>query len=375
MQLLFWLSFAAIAYSYFGYPLVLAMWGRIRPQRLNPMSEELPQITIVLPVHNEESKLTAKLDNTLELDYPADLVGIVIVSDGSTDRSVAIANGYADNDPRIQVIELDERGGKGKALNAGIEAAEGPVVVFTDVGITLEIGSLRAIVGPFGDPAIGCVSGEDEIPEVGGEGLYGRYELFLRRQESKIHSIVGASGSFYAQRRELCPQFPPHIAPDFLSVLHTVDRGYRAVSESRARGRMTATRSAGAEFRRKVRTLVRGLAGLESHLHLLNPLRFGKFAFLLFSHKVMRWLVPAFLVMMLGAHLLLLSEPLYAVLAVPHIAFYLLGVALLLEAPFVPSILPIRIAAYFINVNAAITVAWWQYFSGVRSSVWAPTRR
>jgi cellulose synthase/poly-beta-1,6-N-acetylglucosamine synthase-like glycosyltransferase len=375
MEGLFWFGLAGVAYAYFGYPLVLLVWGRLFPRPVRRESNLLPTVSVVMPVHNEESQLAAKLDNLLQLEYPEHKLEILVVSDGSTDATAAIATRYGAQDPRVRLVRVDERRGKGHALNRGIAAAGHEIVVFTDAGIVLEQESLRAIVAPFADPAVGCVSGEDQIAEIGGEGLYGRYELFLRQQESRIHSLVGASGSFYAQRRELCPEFAEGSAPDFLSVLHVIDRGYRAISEPSARGRMKAVEEHRDEFRRKVRTLIRGMTALSRYVHLLNPLRHGIFAFFLFSHKLMRWFVPVFLLAMLVGNLALLDRFFYAALALPHSLFYLVGIAFLFGLPPFQRFLPGRVAGYFVNVNCAIAVAWWQFLGGTRQEIWSPSRR
>jgi cellulose synthase/poly-beta-1,6-N-acetylglucosamine synthase-like glycosyltransferase len=375
MEVLFWLAFGGVAYAYFGYPLLLLAWGAVRPRRVSRDAGHLPSVSVVLPVNNEEAQLSGRLENLLALEYSRDAMEILVVSDGSTDRTNAIAREHAARDPRLQLIELEERRGKGNAINAGIARAANDIVIFVDAGITLEPGSLRALVAPFADPEVGCVSGEDHIPGLGGEGLYGRYELFLRQRESRIHSLVGASGSFYGQRRELCPWFAEGLAPDLLSVLHVVDQGYRAVSEPGARGTMKALTTHGGEFRRKVRTLIRGMTALFRFRHLLNPVRYGAFAFFLFSHKLMRWAVPVFLVAMVGANVALVQHTFYAALLIPHALFYVTGAAVLAGVPRLEGLLAARVAGYFVNVNAAIVVAWWRFLRGQRTEVWSPTRR
>jgi glycosyltransferase involved in cell wall biosynthesis len=236
LTVLFWLSFGGVAYAYFGYPLLLMVWGGLRPSPIRTRNAPLPAISIILPVHNEASQLGERIDELLRLHYPSERLELVIVSDGSTDGTVGIAEAYARRDHRVRVVVLGERQGKGGAINAGLATASHDIVVFIDAGISLETHSVEALVRPFADPRVGSVSGEDHIAGGGGEGLYGRYELFLRQRESMINSIVGASGSFYAQRKGLCPTFREGFAPDFLAVLHAVDHGYRAVTEPRARG-------------------------------------------------------------------------------------------------------------------------------------------
>ncbi|TVR67950.1 MAG: glycosyltransferase family 2 protein, partial [Gemmatimonadales bacterium] len=369
MELVFWLGFAGVAYSYFGYPLVLLVWGRLRPREVERDPGYLPRVSVVLPVHNEEKNLPGRLSNLQALDYPPERLEIFVVSDASTDATTEIVRKFQANDPRIHLIELEDRGGKAGGLNAGVAAAGGEVIVFTDAGIEVEPESLRALVAPLADSEVGCVSAEDRVEGGGGEALYGRYELFLRDRESRVASVVGASGSYYAQRRDLVPRFPDGIAPDFLSVLYAVDQGYRAISEPRARGRMGAVRSPSGEFRRKVRTLLRGMTGLVAYRHLLNPFRTGAFAFILASHKLARWLVPGFLVVMLVANVALAADPFYGLLLVLHVGFYLAGLGALAGAPGLRRLLAARIPAYFINVNAAIAVAWWRYLRGERMEV------
>ena len=238
-----------------------------------------------------------------------------------------------------------------------------------------DAGALRHVVQPFQDTTIGCVSGEDHIPGGGGEGLYGRYELLLRNLESQVSSIAGASGSFYAMRARLCTPFLPGMAPDFLSVLSTVEQGSRAVTEPRAFGTMSSVKSARGEFRRKVRTLIRGMTALWHARALLNPLRSGLFALVLWSHKLARWMVPFLLLAMLFANVWLLGEPFYLFTGVVQIAFYVSALLALFGIRVLRDSLLGKIPMYFTVVNSAILVAWIQFLSGTRLEIWEPTKR
>lgn len=362
----------AVVYAYFGYPLVLLALRR-HGVTSGDHPDPLPRVSFLLPVHNEEAVLERKLKNTLTLEYPADRLQVLVISDGSTDGTVDVARRFATQGP-VEVIAQPSRKGKAAALNRGLESARGDIVIFSDASIMLESDSLRRIVAPFADPAIGSVSGEDHIADGGGEGLYGRYELWLRRLESRVHSIVGASGSFYAQRRELCVPFVEGLAPDFLSVLNTVERGYRAVAEPSAWGTMTSVRAAKDEFQRKVRTLIRGMTALFAKPHLLNPFRYGVFAIELLSHKLMRWLVPVFLVLLAAASVALAVEPFYFAMLIAQAVFYLLAV-LALAFESMRRFAPARIAGYFTIANAAILAAWCKFLLGVRQEIWTPSRR
>ncbi len=373
MKAVFWLAFLGTWYAYVGYALLLAAWRRVgaRPVRRDPLVR--PTISVILPVHNEARHLANRLGELTALEYPSDRLELVIVSDGSTDGSDEIVAAAAARDPRIRLVRIDDRRGKGNALNAGVAAARHEVFVFIDAGIALEPRAIVNIVAPFADPTVGCVSGEDRIRGFSGEGLYGRYEMALRRGESAIHSLVGASGSFYAMRRAATPVYPEGQAPDFVAVLHTVSRGMRAVSEESATGWMGALDSHADEFRRKVRTLLRGMAALAAYAHLLNPRRAGVFALFLWSHKLMRWLVPFFLVAMLVANAMLLAEPLYRWIGASQAAFYAVGALAL--AGVGTRTKAGKFAGYFINVNAAIALAWGQFLRGRRQEIWAPSQR
>jgi cellulose synthase/poly-beta-1,6-N-acetylglucosamine synthase-like glycosyltransferase len=374
MVVVFWISVFGIVYSYIGYPLLLWVLGNLVRRPEPPIGLDLtPSISMIIPVHNEALRVQRKIDNTLSLRYPRDRLEVLFISDGSTDRTVEILQASA-MAPR-SIVELPVRGGKAAALNAGLALAKHDVLVFSDASIVLEPESLLRIVQPFRDQRIGCVSGEDRIAESGGEGLYGRYELFLRRLESRVHSIVGASGSFYAQRRSISAPFTEGMAPDFLSVLRTVEQGYRAVSEPTAVGAMTSVSDPKHEFERKVRTSVRGMTTLFAHAHVLNPFRYGLFSFALFSHKVTRWAVPFFLVSALLSAMWLLDSPIYLAAFLAQVAVYVGALLALARWGGVDKSLPGRIALYFSSVNAAILAAWFQYGRGVRQEIWTPSRR
>jgi hypothetical protein len=372
------LGFAAlvlVGYTYVGYPMVLWLVGRMR-RRTEPFGFEpdaWPTVSIILPVYNEEQAIERKLRNTLDQDYPVGRAEIHVVSDGSRDRTESLAAKFADRGVRLHVLR--ERSGKAAALNLGLRHANGEIVVFTDATIELESSALRALVARFADPRIGCVSGEDFIPGGGGEGAYGRYELMLRNLESAVHSIVGASGCFYGQRRALCAPFEHGMAPDFLSVLSVVDQGYRAVTEPTARGVMRAVPSIGHEFQRKVRTVLRGITTLVARRRMLDPTRSGVFALELWSHKLLRWLVPAFLLVTLACTAALWRMPLFRALLTAQVVLYVAALVGWLAADSFGTRAVFRIPFFFCLVNIASLVAWVKFASGDRLEIWEPSRR
>lgn len=374
MEACFWASAVLLFYAYLGYPvLLLLVSGRVRDP--TPAGNEAEfSVTLIIPVYNERSVIDAKLENTRSLRYPAGMLDVVFVSDGSSDGTgERILHAL---DERTELVELPTRSGKAAALNAGLERAQREIVVFSDASIMLAPDALLEIVRPFASDAVGCVSGEDRIPGSGGEALYGRYELYLRRRESQVHSIVGASGCFYAKRRSLCGQFPAGEAPDFFSALVTVERGYRAVSAPRANGTMTAISRPGGEFQRKVRTLLRGMTTLGRHARLLNPFRYGMFSLELLSHKVLRWAVPFLLIaLLLSSSVLTAQSPWYRALLYLQVGFYALALPGLANVPLLRNALLVRISLFFTMTNAAALAAWGKYALGIRQEIWTPSQR
>lgn len=375
MAFVFWLSVVGILYAYVGYPVVLVALKRFRPAPVQrSFDTELPSVTLLIPAHNEGANIANKIHNSLALDYPSELLQVVTISDGSTDDTVQQIEAFAD-DPRIELLVLEERSGKGHALNRGLERARGEIIVFTDASIELQTDSLRALVADFADPEVGCVSGEDHIRDGSGEGLYGKYELWLRNLESEVGSIVGASGSIYAQRRHLVKGFREGLAPDFLSVLETVEEGYRCVSEPNALGYMKSVKSAGAEFARKKRTLVRGMVTLIEKSPLLNPSRYGMFAFCLISHKLIRWLVPFFMLLAFISNLLLVGSAFYGIVFALQILFYLVATLTYFEISGLQERSLPRVILFFCASNLAIGFAWLQALRGTRLEIWEPSKR
>ncbi|MDH5325900.1 MAG: glycosyltransferase family 2 protein [Gammaproteobacteria bacterium] len=373
-EYIFWLMFFGCFYAYFGYLLLLKCMAYIYEPPKDPAPNyDLPFVSVLIPVHNEAAIIREKVANSLALDYESGKLELVFISDGSTDETTEILKAYSEKN--IIVVEIRSRKGKANALNVGLEQAAGEIIVFSDSSIMLEKTAVRNLVAPFVDRRIGAISGEDHIREMGGEGLYGKYELYLRNLESKVGSIVGASGSFYAQRKELCDPFVEGVAPDFLSVLNTLEKGYRCVTEPGAVGFMTALQDHKDEYNRKIRTLVRGMAALFYKNNLLNPFKYGFFAIELLSHKLARWLVPVFMIILLVSNLFMLDQALYVVTFGLQLVFYIAAIFAHLKVMSLHKQIIGKIPLYFCAANLAILVAWIRYISGVRQEIWQPSKR
>jgi glycosyltransferase involved in cell wall biosynthesis len=368
----FWASAALVTYPYVIYPALLVAFNKLLGRNVaTPATTFEPTITIILPVANEAKRIEAKLNNIQALNYRRDRMQVIVVGDGCTDNTLDIARS-ANN---VTVTALPQRSGKAAALNAGLGLATGEIIVFTDAAIMLDADSLHALLKHFQNPVIGCVSGEDYVEGGGSEGLYGRLELLLRREEAKLHSIAGASGCYYAQRKTLCKPFIGGMAPDFLSVLNTVVAGSRAVCEPQARGAMTATSSQSAEFSRKARTFLRGITALFGNTVLLNPFKYPSFSFILFSHKLMRWLAPIPMTLCLLAAWQLREHGFYLLALVAQLAFYGLAVLGILWPQLSERNFIVRLSAFFVLVNVAAFKAFLLWLIGRRVEIWEPTRR
>jgi len=364
----FWLAAAAVFYAYAGYPLWLLLrrkW-RTRPVVWEPIT---PFISIVMVVRNEAAVLTRKLENLTALDYPPEKLEIIVVSDGSTDRTNEILTQV----PRIRSILLNKSRGKASALNHAIAAAKGELVVFVDARQRIELSALRFLAGNFADQDVGCASGEltltDDLEsgKARGVGLYWKLEKLVRKLESETGSVMGATGALYAVRRELLPQVQPGTLCDDLYIpLEVVVQKKRVVFESRAVAFDAIFSDWKREFRRKVRTLAGNYQLLRIAPWLLtgaNPVRFE-----FFSHKLLRLLAPFLLVFMLAASLLLHGW-FYGSAFVLQLGFYSLAlVALLRSQRKSPRI--VNLSFTFVMLNAAAIVGLFKFISGDKD-VWA----
>ena len=287
-----------LGYSFVGYPLLLRLLAAVR-RKPEPHSRqaEWPTVSISVPVYNEEAQIRGLLESLLSLDYPADRRQILVTSDHSTDRTDEIVREYAERG--VELLRMPKRGGKTAAENAAAARLTGEIVVNTDASIRIRPDALKPLLAAFADPTVGVASGRDvsvahieadaNITEAG----YVGYEMSVRALETRADGIIGASGCFYAIRAHLHRvPLPEHLSRDFASALIAREHGYRAVSVEEAVCLVPRTASLQREYRRKVRTLSRGMETLWFKRHLLNPLRYGTFAWMLWSHKVCRWMVP-----------------------------------------------------------------------------------
>ncbi len=377
------LAFGLFVYTYFAYPALLWLIGRIVPKPI-PSGEgaaSWPTVSISVPAYNEEAQIEELIRSLLALDYPKDRLQIVVTSDGSSDRTEEIVRGYADRG--IELLRTPERGGKNKAENYAATHLTGEIVVNTDASIRIAPDAIKPLVAVFADPKIGCASGRDvsvsseEDTANEGESGYVGYEMAIRDLETRVSGIVGASGCFYAIRSELHRlPLPESLSRDFAAALHTREHGFRPVSVSRAVCYVPRTTSLRKEYRRKVRTITRGMQTLWHKRRLMNPLRYGWFSWMLVSHKVCRWALP-WAAIAAGLALLALApkSPLAAALAFAGILVLVLAAIgwRRAEDESVPKVF--SVPAYLVAGNLAAAHAFVRAVAGARDALWEPTRR
>jgi len=371
MKLLFWGAAAFIGYTYFGY--LGWLWLRAR-MRSRPVQRGLyePSVSVVMVVRNEEMVLEKKLQNLLAMDYPPDRYEIVVVSDGSTDRTDEILRHHSPI-PRIRVVLKQLGAGKACGLNDALTIASGELIMFVDARQQIEAGALRVLVENFADPDVGCVSGalilgDPDSGESGqGFGLYWRLEKKIRELESAAGSVVGATGAIYAVRRNLLGPIPEGtILDDVYIPLHVVQRGQRAIFDPGARAWDSPNLGGTREFSRKVRTLTGNYQLLQLAPWLLssdNPIRFE-----FVSHKLLRLAVPFALAILLLTSIAL-SGTFYSTVLVLQVMFYALSVLSLTRRFEGGAFARIADAAgTFVVLNSAAVVALANFVSGRRTA-------
>jgi cellulose synthase/poly-beta-1,6-N-acetylglucosamine synthase-like glycosyltransferase len=378
MHLCFWAGAALLLYTYAGYPLLAALVSRFAPRPVR-RAEWLPEVTVIITAYNEERDLAAKLENTLQLDYPADKLEIIVASDCSTDRTDEIAREYASRGVRLH--RQPERLGKTSAQNAAVEQAHGDVILFSDATTLYQPDVLRAMLPNFADETVGCVAGRliyiDPTRSSVGQGArsYWNYETFLKRHESRIFSLIGASGCLYAVRRSAYVPMYPEACSDFLIATKMVEQGLRAVYEPAAVCTEETNKRTDKELRMRVRIIAQTFTDLWRHRGMMNPFKSGFYAVQLLSHKVLRYLVPVFLLLIFFSSLALARGSLfYALAALAQICFYAAAcVSWLMERMGRPNRL-LALPQYFVLANLASLVAFYKFLSGERYARWDPIR-
>lgn len=375
---LFTTALAVTIYTFVMFPVLLAIRAWLFPKP-HTESDALPTVSLLIACHNEEANIERKLNNVLALDYPAERLQVVIISDGSTDATEDIVARFAD---RVTLLALPRRG-KAAALNDAVRIADGEVLVFTDANSMLDTDAIRALVRPLGDRQVGGVAGDQRYNKTDstsniqeGERRYWGFDRWLKRVQSRAGSVTSATGALYAIRRELFETVPGGVTDDFFLSTQVVARGFRLVFAENAIAREPVCDTAAAEFKRKVRLMTRGLRGVVEMRRLLNPFRYGFYSLQLFSHKVLRRLnVFSLIVLAVTSPLLWQQGIVFQIAAILQLAFYAMAaVAQLTRTSRLRAIKLFSLPAFFVMANVAAFVAAVNVARGKKIELWTPHR-
>ena len=377
-QIVFWLSVAAIGYTYAGYPVLLMILSKLRGKPVLRRQFE-PPVTVIITAYNEERDLAQKLENTLALDYAKDKLEVLVTSDCSSDGTDDIVRSYASRGVRLH--RQPERLGKTAAQNAAVEKATGEVLLFSDATTHYRADVLRSMVPSFADPSVGCVTGNviyshDVNSSVShGTRSYWNYEFLLKKHESAITSLIGVCGCMYAVRKSAYMPLYHEACSDFLVATTMVRQGLRAVYEPEAVCVEEPNARAHKELAVRVRIIAQTLADLWRNRDVLNPFRKGFYAIQLLSHKVMRYLVPLFLIaVFVTSGVLAIGSLFYAVIFIAQVCFYLAAIASALMVRFGINSRWLALPQYFVITNLACLIALFKLVRGERYIKWEPVR-
>jgi biofilm PGA synthesis N-glycosyltransferase PgaC len=387
MEILFWLSLLIVFYAFLGYAFVLYAMVRIRrllkgERQVPGLDQDLPTVTLIIAAYNEEGIIEEKIKNTLELSYPAGKLSVIFVTDGSSDRTPELVSAYQE----IKLMHKPERSGKILAVHRAMHEVDSEVVVYTDANTFLNKDALLLIARHYADPTVGAVSGEkrvvqDELSDAtAGEGFYWKYESTLKRWDSELYSVVGAAGELFSVRRSLYQEVEPDtILDDFMISMRIAQQGYRIIYEPDAYASELSSENITEELKRKVRIAAGGIQSILRLKKLLNPFKYPMLSFQYISHRVLRWTVTPFLMILAFLLNILIvwqgGHWLYVLILIGQTIFYGLAFAgwalekrkIKVKALFVPY--------YFCMMNYAVMAGIRRYYKGTQSAAWDKAKR
>jgi len=388
MEIIFWISLFIIFYAFFGYGILLFFILKIKraikgkPVIPEIIDERLPTCTVVVAAYNEEDFIEQKIANTLELNYPAGKVKYIFVSDGSNDRTAELVASH----PEVIAMHKPERSGKIAAVHRAMLQVDTDVVVFTDANTFLNKNALLNICRHYANPKVGAVAGEKRVSmdesadATAGEGFYWKYESKLKTWDSELYSVVGAAGELFSIRMDLYEPVPPDsVLDDFMISMLIAEKGYKIVYEPEAYATETASENVTEELKRKIRIAAGGIQSIVRLGSLMNPFKQPVLSFEYISHRVLRWTIVPFLMMLafvLNIFIVVNNpQPVYLFMLICQVAFYgfsLLGWA---AASRQIKIKVLFIPYYFCMMNYAVVAGIFRYFGKKQSVVWEKAKR
>ncbi|OLY91850.1 Glycosyltransferase, catalytic subunit of cellulose synthase and poly-beta-1,6-N-acetylglucosamine synthase [Cnuella takakiae] len=388
MTKLFWISILLLFYTFLGYGIVLYILVKIKQaikgkQKRAIFNNELPSLTLVVAAYNEELFITEKIKNTLALNYPQNKLHLIFITDGSTDRTPDLVQQF----PGIQLLHTPERKGKISAVHRAMNCVKSEIVVFTDANTLLNTEALVLLAQHFSNQKIGAVAGEKRVmitersDATAGEGFYWRYESLLKKFDAELYSVIGAAGELYAIRTDLYEPAPLNsIIDDFIISLSIARKGFKVAYEPNAYALETASANSKEELKRKVRIAAGGIQSIIWLKDLMNPIRFPILSFQFISHRVLRWtLAPFALILAFTMNILIVTiNPAthfyYLILAGQSIFYLFALLGWVLEQKEI-KVKTFFIPYYFCLMNYAVLAGIHRYFSGKQSAAWEKSMR
>ncbi len=377
-QIVFWIAAGALFYTYIGYPLFVYLISLIVPKSVAKAEIE-PRVTILITAYNEEKAIRSKLENTLAIEYPKDKLEILVASDGSNDKTDEIVKEFSQRG--VKLFHQVGRKGKTYTQNKAVEKATGEIILFSDATTDYQPNVLREIVPNFADDKIGCVAGkliyvDRDDSDVGkGAKSYWNYEIFIKENESRACSLIGASGCLYAVRKSAYQPMYAEACSDFLICTVVYRQGLRSVYEPNAICTEETNNRTDKELKMRVRVISQTFTDLWRNVDMMNPFKSGFYALELISHKVFRYAVPIFLALiLLTSSILTFSSLFFAIILIVQILFYAMAfVAWVLEKTGM-RLGVLAIPQYFVLANFASVVGFYKFLKGERYAAWEPIR-
>jgi len=383
-EVVLWSSLGLVAFAYIGYPVLIYVLSRVlgrRPIPLQAHDDTVPMVSVLVSALNEEEDISERIENNLCQDFPAERLEIVVASDGSTDRTAEIVRDYETRHPgRVKLIDYSVRRGKATVLNDSLPSLAGEIVVLSDANTMFARDAISNLVRWFVDGKVGVVCGKlvlvDSSSGENVDGIYWRYETFIKECEGRLGALLGSNGAIYALRRQLFVPIPTDtIIDDFvLPLLLKLKHGKQIVYDVEAIAEEETAPDVRAEFNRRARI---GAGGFQSmcRLAILAVPVFGWTSFAFLSHKVLRWLCPFLLIVSIAANLLLMRQPLYQVTLTFQVAFYVFAfIGMFMRGNNIAA-RTIRLTTMFTSMNLALAVGFWRWISGKQRGTWQRTAR
>ncbi|MES2703267.1 MAG: glycosyltransferase family 2 protein [Bacteroidota bacterium] len=387
MIYILWISLFIIFYSFFGYGILLYCLVKLRrlfkgERAIPDNGGNWPTLTVIVSAYNEEACIADKITNTISLDYPADKVQYIFVSDGSSDSTPDIISRYA----QVKLMHRPERKGKIAAMERAMETVTSEVAIFTDANTFLNRDALLNICRHYHDPTVGGVAGEKrvQIEEVSdataGEGFYWKYESKLKQWDSELHTVVGAAGELFSVRTKLYRAVEPDtVLDDFMISMHIAEEGYRIIYEPEAYATETGSENIEEELKRKIRIAAGGIQSIRRLKRAINPFHNFTLTFQYVSHRVLRWTVTPFLMLFafaLNAAIAVQTrEPVYITLFYLQVFFYALAILGWIMERKQVRVKTLFVPYYFCMMNYAIVAGIQRHFQSKQSVMWEKARR